>query len=302
MRRVDPHDYPIDVEAHRRSDLSWLDELDRIAVHAGEPHQRMGTRAVDETDWLRVDELRSIEIPLRRRLVAEASDEVHLALAGSEEACADTADTVRAWLGSHHASALAEWGDQVHQPLVRAALCIQEDLCVMERDDEGWRLTAGLLCFPTYWRLADKLGRPQEAIHDPVPHFRQDLAEKVTRFFDRLPPGRIIGRRNWGFSAHPLLFVPDLSVLQQPSEFHPDHLWLRSERQTLRRLPLSGAIVFTIRVQLAPALALTRRPRLAERLLGAIESWSPELVESRGGRHGWVPDVTSWLRTVVAEG
>ena len=64
---------------------------------------------------------------------------------------------------------------------------------------------------------------------------------------------RIVVRRNWGFSAHPLLFAPDLAALRQPRRYAPDAVWLRSERQTLRRLPDSGAILFAIRVQLAPA-------------------------------------------------
>jgi len=120
----------------------------------------------------------------------------------------------------------------------------------------------------------------------------------VSRFFDRLSPDRIVSRRNWGFSAHPLLFAPDQSALRQPDAFHPDHLWLRSERQTLRRLPATGAILFTIRVQLAPSAALTRLPDLAARLLEAIKDWTPELVESRGGRYGWIDDVTAWLGSI----
>jgi hypothetical protein len=45
-----------------------------------------------------------------------------------------------------------------------------------------------------------------------------------------------------------------------------DTLWIRSERQTLRRLPASGAILFTIRVQMTPLTALTQRPDRARDL------------------------------------
>ena len=280
---VDPHAFALDLDAYRAADHSWIAELDSLTVHAGEPHQRMGTRAVDESMWLVVDELRDRELALRNRLLDEARREVFATLPGSEAACAEVAAAVVPTAGS----------------LLDAGRLVQEDLCVMQRDHEAWKLTAAVLCFPTYWRLADKIGRTLDGLHEPVPHYATDLSDRMNRFFDRLAPGRIVVRRNWGFSAHPLLFVPDLSALSAPAEYRPDLLWLRSERQTLKRFPTSDAILFTIKVQLAPAMALLDYPGVAARLLDAMTGWSPELVASRGGRHGWVPDVKTWLATIV---
>ncbi|MDH4148796.1 MAG: DUF3445 domain-containing protein [Acidimicrobiia bacterium] len=294
MPVADPFAYAIDLERYRRADHRWLDDLDGVTVHAGPPHQRMGTRAVAERDWLPADEHTVAELALRRRLVDEAPAEVHLALPGSDRAGREVADTVHAWLSRYRPGALTGWRS-VADPLVRAGLAVQEDLCVMERTGGRWRLTAGLVCFPTYWRLGDKIGRDQADVHGPVPHYADDLAAKVDRFFDRLVPGKIAARRNWGFSAHPLLFAPDLAALGTPASFEPGSLWLRSERQTLCRLPRSGAVLFTIRVQLAPAAAIEARPALAARLAAAIDGWTPELVASRGGRHGWIDEVRAWL-------
>lgn len=301
---VDPYAYPIDTDRYRGADASWLDELDQLAVHAGPPHQRMGTRAIDEADWFRIDEHRPAELSLRRRLLADAPDEVLLALDGTDAACVEAADTVQRWLHAHRPDLLVDWDPTVAHPLARAGLAVQDDLCLMLPRDGAWVLAAALLCFPTYWRLADKAGLTQEAVHAPVPHFAEDLAGKVNLFFDRLAPGRIVGRRNWGFSAHPLLFVPDLEALHSPAAgpgdgYRPERVWLRSERQTLRRLPESGAVLFTIRVQLAPATALAQRPALAARLLDAMQAWSPALVESRGGRHGWFAEVRAYLLAIV---
>ena len=81
-------------------------------------------------------------------------------------------------------------------------------------------------------------------------------------------------RRNWGVHDHDTLFVPE----------HPpprpgitaanagERLWVRSERQTLRRLPRSGAVLFTIRVQLAPLAALAARPDLAVALAASART------------------------------
>ena len=53
-----------------------------------------------------------------------------------------------------------------------------------------------------------------------------------------------------------------------PPEPRPERVRVRVERQTLRRLPRTGAIVFTIRVYLTPLADLG--PGEAERLAAAI--------------------------------
>jgi len=50
----------------------------------------------------------------------------------------------------------------------------------------------------------------------------------------------------------------------------PATLRLRTERQSLRRLPRTGAIVFTIRTYLVPVTALAREPGVPARLAAAV--------------------------------
>jgi hypothetical protein len=45
-------------------------------------------------------------------------------------------------------------------PLKAAALLVQEDLILMRKGEDGWRLAAGSLCFPSSWTLTEKFGRP----------------------------------------------------------------------------------------------------------------------------------------------
>jgi heme-dependent oxidative N-demethylase alpha subunit-like protein len=54
----------------------------------------------------------------------------------------------------------------------------------------------------------------------------------------------------------------------EPPKPIPDRMRLRVERQTLRRLPRSGAIVFTIRVYMTPLAGLG--PGEAGRLAAAL--------------------------------
>ena len=58
-------------------------------------------------------------------------------------------------------------------------------------------------------------------------------------------------------------------------------LYLRTERQTLRRLPRTGAIVFTIRVYQTRLAELVKEPGVPGRIASAIRSW-PEDVARYG--------------------
>lgn len=78
----------------------------------------------------------------------------------------------------------------------------------------------------------------------------------------------------------------------------PDDLWLRSERQTLRRLPSTGAILFTIRTQQAPLAVLATRPDVAAAMATTVRSWSDDLVTYQSA-HVWRDALLTWLGGVV---
>ncbi|KAK1219245.1 hypothetical protein PQX77_018052 [Marasmius sp. AFHP31] len=65
----------------------------------------------------------------------------------------------------------------------------------------------------------------------------------------------------------------------------PETLQFRTERQTLRRLPLSGAIVFTIRTYLVPIVELGKEPGVPARLASAVRSWPQGIGRYKGRRN-----------------
>lgn len=239
----------------------WLEEL---ALRPGPPWLHMGLRTIDEADWLDIDERRTDELARKHGLLASRRDDVFAALEGTDAACREALDLIVGHLTRHHAEIDATPDPGVH-PLEAAGLLVQDDLCLMVEHDGVSQLAAASLCFPSHWRLADKIGGSAAAIHAPVPHYASELSTRVDRFLARIPDGRIALRRNWGVHDHDALFAPS----------HPtpapgvtagsagERLWLRSERQTLRRLPRSGAVLFTIRVQQAPLAVMGARPDLA---------------------------------------
>jgi dimethylamine monooxygenase subunit A len=161
------------------------------------------------------------------------------------------------------------------EPLWTASLSVADDLLLLERRGADYVLTAASLCSPSHWKLEDKLNQPMAAIHGVVPGLDQSLQARVQRFFWHLRPGQVVARHNWGLQRGAALCVRESG--EDSGELH-----YRSERQTLRRLPLSGAIVFTIRVYLHPLAALAQIPQALPHLFSAIDSCPPRLAVYKG--------------------
>jgi dimethylamine monooxygenase subunit A len=230
----------------------------------------MGLKTLDPGAWIEIDERFLDQLAERRRLLAEHKQEVVAALpeshAGQQELLELLLEQLPGRFPEHYRRqdgvienritgerfALAAWD---HAPLELAGRLVQEDLCLMQRGEAGYRLVAAVLCFPAHWRLADKLGRPLEAIHGPVPGFGERLAAPVDRFFAGIQVERPVWRVNWSLVDTPTLFLPpEHRGHPKPvsAERAGEQLWLRVERQTLRRLPRSGDVVFSIHTHVDP--------------------------------------------------
>lgn len=155
-----------------------------------------------------------------------------------------------------------------------AARSAWEDMCVLARrpDEEIYRLVGAAVAFPTDWRIADKLGHAMIALHRPIHGYAEQIGGPVDRFMARLKPGRIYGRCNWFVAPTDALRwiagAPERDFAHVTPENAGETLYVRSERQTLRKLPETGAIVFTIGIYRAPlgSLSPENLARLAEAL------------------------------------
>lgn len=245
----------------------------------------IGLRPLDPARWIEVDDRYEDHLAEKRRLVAADTAAVFREEPGTRRAQQEVFGLVRDHLVRRFASvfpgtrqweaalaAMAATGAQDRPPLLAASLLVQEDLVLMRRGETGWRLAAASLCFPSSWMLAEKFGRPLEDIHAPVPGFGRGnrAAVLIDRIFDNLAPERPVERLNWSLQADDALHKP-LSSLQRderarerPPRFPGDDpaaaAFVRVERQTLSRLPVSGDILFTIRIFLDPMKALAGHP------------------------------------------
>lgn len=247
----------------------------------------IGLKPLDPADWIEVDDHLLPYLAEKRRLYAEIPERVFVEEDGTRDAQREVLDLLGAYLpgrfprthrrtdagievmGAVNRPALPSGLDGA--PLVAASLLVQEDLILMRRNDSGWRLVAGSLCFPSSWSLLEKFGKPLQQIHEPVPGFGPGTrpAELINRMFDGLQ-GQAVERFNWSIQADNALYHPLSNVeridraTSRPTRF-PDgdvraHAFIRVERQTLRKLPSSRDILFTIRIHLDPLAVLERHP------------------------------------------
>lgn len=150
-------------------------------------------------------------------------------------------------------------------PLLAAARAVADDLCLMEKSDGLWRLTALSLCAGSFFTADQVIGRNLSELHRPVTGFEERLLARVARIFDGLRGGLLLERRNWSVVSSPELHAPDPAPMRAavPS-IDPTRaaevLHVRVERQTLRRLPQTGAVLFTIRVWVDALSAIAADP------------------------------------------
>ena len=256
----------------------------------------MALRPLDPAEWIKPDDLLEEQLAEKERLIAERKDEVTAELPGSEAGQAELLAKLLTYLPACFPDIYARddgvmrIGSRRLVPLdalpaiETAGRLTQEDFCLMQspREGEPYRLTAASLCFPTRWRLADKIGKPMQAIHGPVPLYAEKMGRQVDRFFQHLKADKPVWRINWSLIDDPALFQPSGHGLTEEDprfqqETIGENVWFRSERQTLVRLPETGAIVFGIRIYQNTLGEVAGDPVRARRLLESICTMAPEM-------------------------
>ncbi len=157
--------------------------------------------------------------------------------------------------------------------LWQTSLWVADDLLLMQplaAVGNKYALTAASLCSPSAWHLLEKLGRPMTQIHDPVPGIHEQLTPQIDRFLANVAPGQVVERSNWSLQGAPQLDMMPGSLPEPLGVDAP--VFYRMERQSLRRLPHTGAIVFAIRVYVYELGELQQVPGALPALAQAISA------------------------------
>ncbi len=225
---------------------------------------RMGLVRLAESEWLQPDP----DLAARAEGFAAFPDGVQLAPEGAAP-------------GAELAAMLGIAGG-----LPQAAASHHEDMCLLTRrgGEEVYRLVGAAVAWPSDWRPAEKMRLALTALHAPIQGYAEQLASGVDHFMDRLEAGPIYGRCNWFIAPTGarrwVAGPPERAFAHVDRDNADEALFVRSERQTLRRLPESGAVLFTIGVYVEPLGALSDAN--VAMLARAVRS----LVEGEGDRRG----------------
>ncbi|KZT50556.1 hypothetical protein CALCODRAFT_180602 [Calocera cornea HHB12733] len=186
-------------------------------------------------------------------------------------------------------------------PMTVAGLLVQDDLFItVEGEDGKYYFQAGSICTGGFWRMEDKIGKALDDIHmgGNVPQYETKLKPSLTRFFRKLRTDKPVLRNNY--------FIQIDSELSwsEPTNGHEDAfdegthepkraLWgdfrppeptmrvedvhFRTERQSLRRMPRSGAVLFTVRTYIEPMTKLAQEPGVPGRLASSVRSFPDDI-------------------------
>jgi dimethylamine monooxygenase subunit A len=199
--------------------------------------------------------------------------------ADAEPLVAEVENLAAGWAGAAEAT-----DGGVTERLVRLGGRLEPDFVLMAADGGGnFRLRAGAVCFPSSWALAEKFGLTLDEIHGVVPGLNPSLAPAIGQFLHRLRPGAPFERANWGLAATSELNLhPALERARLASPVDPARTWLRIEDQILAALPVTGGILFGIRVRLVPLAQLLVDPPVRAGLHRALLTMPDALAAYKG--------------------
>jgi hypothetical protein len=265
---------------------------------------QIGLKPLDFADWIDVDARLADYLDEKDRVSAAYPDEVFAAEPGAEAAQAEVLRLLVAHLTERFPETYRRNGSRIDilpagrsvevetpgAPLLAASKLVQEDLILMRNGETGWRLAAASLSFPSSWSLREKFGRPMHEIHAPVPGFGPGTrpAELIERMFDNLKPAIAVIRWNWSLYGDARLSHPETAnpgFRRFGAGERAENIFLRVERQTLRKLPESGDILFTIRIYVDPLAELEKQPearKIAAALVEQLNALSAEELDYKG--------------------
>ncbi len=243
-----------------------------VPADAGSFRWRLGVRPLDLRDWIELGPDADVAIAAKATLNADHAGTVFAVLDDVEPESHEVATVLvehlrQRWPQRYRHADL----DPALHPLDAAARLVPEDLVLLV--ERGGRLVfgGGSVCAPNRWDLRSKLGLSMAGVHAPVAQLNEQLEAPIDSFFDRLTSQRSFWRLGWGILDTPDWYTPiDGTAAPRPVDPGPDRLFLRVERETLRRFPATNCVLFTIRTYVAPVGALAGDPDVAHRLADSL--------------------------------
>ena len=260
----------------------------------GQGGVKIGLSPISESAWLELDNKFEEEILLKKNLLNTNRDKVLQITEGSKDEQEEILESILNYLQKFHSDKYTFSKDSIYikstndlydlnqfkNPIELASLLVQEDLVLMSSKEDEFYLEAASLSAPSHWSLTEKFSKSLMNLHDGVPGYKEEIGKRVDEIFNKLPTERILERYNWSIYDDPKLFQP---VHSKPyvefRETIPNKLFIRVERQTIRKLPKYGSVLFTIRVHVDPIESILNDKHSLKSLKMAVENLSGSMKE-----------------------
>ncbi|KAF2125986.1 hypothetical protein P153DRAFT_378231 [Dothidotthia symphoricarpi CBS 119687] len=271
-------------------------------------HQTMSLTKMEPDWWLELENTYEERIKQRQALFAQHGEAVLQFLPGSELACKELMEMVLQFLCARYPQYFKLDNDNTifHNGILHTTTILKnihplhvllnnvpEDFAIMLRDDKTglYVFRAGVICSALGWNVGTKIGLRLDEIHGPVPDYKEKMKFSMDRFFAKMPSDKPIQRGSWGIEVGELLYMgPDDTAHKSQREHQSPDLslsqcHLRVDWQTLRRLPLSGAVVFNFKALFTPVEQFRDEPYVPGLLLKVLNEGKGNIMAYKNTWH-----------------
>ncbi|KAI1758134.1 alpha-1,2-mannosyltransferase [Xylaria castorea] len=270
-------------------------------------HQTMSLTKLEPDFWIELEHTYKQRIAQRKELYARHGPEVLQWLPGSELACKELMEMAIQFICARYPQyfVLSEtntWLEnkildirtniREENPLLVLLNHIPEDFAITLRDpDTGhYVFRAGIICSSLGWNLAKKIGLKLHEVHQPVPDYKEKMQFSMDRFFSKMPTNKPIQRGSWDLAVDQPLYMPpgDPRVSHrdvQDKNLSRSRLHLRVDWQTLRRMPLSGSIVFNYKALFTPLEEFRDEPYIPSLVLKILRDGKENVMKYKNTWH-----------------
>ena len=270
---------------------------------------KIGLETIASSKWLEIDSFFAKEINNKKSLFIDNHTQVYQDTPESIDSQKEVLKLISQNLSTYHPDHYQKAKKNIFfqenlTPLESAALLVQEDLLIMSRQDKEYFLSAASLCSPSNWSLTEKFNKSLMDVHDDVPTYSNLIGGKVNHIFINLPNQKIFQRFNWSIYESPDLYQPAINKrsIKRAKDINNynagEKLFIRVERQTIRRLAITKSILFTVRVHITPLEDIKNDINLLKDLNKAINNLGQSLKKYKSIDQIEEP-LTGWLKKAI---
>ncbi|KAI1104940.1 hypothetical protein F4804DRAFT_305515 [Jackrogersella minutella] len=290
-------------------------------------HQTMSLTKLETDWWLELESTYRKRIAQRQELYAKHGKDVLQYLPGSELACKELMEMCLQFLCARYPQYFVLSADKSRfenkilgtvsvikekHPLLVLLDNVPEDFGMVLRDPKTgyYVFRSGMICSAMGWNVGTKIGMRLDEIHTPIPDYKEKMQFSMDRFFSKMPANKPIQRGSWGLEVDQPLYMPPGDPHAsyrdiQDAALARSRVHLRVDWQTLRRLPLSGAVVFNFKALFTPIEEFRDEPYVPSLVLKVLREGKENLMKYKNTwhtEHVVIPALEEYEREQIEKG